>query len=114
MRQNGDGRLQSAGASAFRDQKPKKHPKSRRAFLGRRPSGCSTRLQDELSQAARIKPFWLLSEVPEQLADVDCVIIDGAFTGAALLAHPLSERPQQSRIMSAELDGSDRDGTYLL
>jgi hypothetical protein len=114
MRKDGDGRLQPDGAPAFGDQEPKEHPKRSRTFLGCSPSTRSTGLQDKVPKAPGIKPVRLLSEASEQLAYVDCVIIDGAFTGAALLAHPLPERPQQSRIMSAGLDCSDRDGTYLL
>jgi hypothetical protein len=91
MRQDGDGCLQSDVASAFRDQKPKEHPKSGRTFLGCRPSGGSTGLQDKVPQARRIKSFWLLSEPSEQLANVGRVIVQGTFTAPALLEHPLAE-----------------------
>jgi hypothetical protein len=83
MRQNRDCSIQADSAFAFRDQKPKKHPKSGRALLGRRPAGLLTGFQDKLSQVPRIKLLGLLSQATEQLANVDTVVVKGSLAGAS-------------------------------
>ena len=53
---------------------------------------------------AGIKPAWLLSQPPEQLANVNAIVVEGHITGTPLLAHPLTEGRQQSGIVNWGLD----------
>ena len=57
-----------------------------------------TSLQNKRS--AGIEPAWLPSQPPEQLANVDTVLIEGPISGAALSMHPLAEGQQQSWIVN--------------
>ena len=58
---------------------------------------------------ARIQPAWLLSESPEQLANVKAVVREGHITGTALLAHPLTKCRQQSWIVTGCLSRTQGD-----
>jgi hypothetical protein len=97
MDKDGDGPSQAAGAPAFGDHKPEKHPKRRRALLGRRPPVRAAALEHKLSQAPRVPRARLLADSCEELAEVPGVIRQGALTGPALLVHPLAESSDQQR-----------------
>ncbi len=114
VRQDGDGPIQSAGAFTFCDQKPEEHPKSRRALLGGGPPTRTTALHDKLSQAPRIPRDWLLAKACEQLANVNPVIGQGAFTRPALLVHPLAEAHDQRRSRNDALDHRALDQARIL
>jgi hypothetical protein len=109
MRENGDGSLQTGSASAIGDQKAQKHADSRGALLRRRPSAPLTGIQDKLLQLVSIKPAWIFSQALQQIAQVEAVIIERGIAGAALLAHPGTERNQKDRIKDDLLYASGRD-----
>src|SRR3972149_341415 len=86
------------------DQDPQDHPKRGGARLGPGPPAPATGLQDEVSQAPRLKLVRLLAEASEQRANGARVVGERAFRGAAVLAHPLTEGPQQRRSLPRALD----------
>src|ERR1022692_977398 len=98
MRENGDGSLQTGSALAVGDQKAQKHADGRGAVFRRCPSAPLTGIQDELPQLVSIKLAWIFSQVFQQIAQVKAVIIKRGIAGAALLAHPATERNQKDRI----------------
>jgi hypothetical protein len=68
-----------------------------------------TGIQDELPQLVSIKLAWIFSQVFQQIAQVKAVIIKRGIAGAALLAHPATERNQKDRIHDDLLLASGRD-----
>jgi len=68
-----------------------------------------TGIQDKLAQFGRIKPAWIFSQAFQQIAQVEAVIIERGIAGAALLAHPATERNQKDRINDDLLYASGRD-----
>ena len=100
MSQRGDSSIQPDGALTRSDQETQEHAKCRGALLGYcRPPGVAS-LQNERSQPAGIKAAWPLSELPEQLANVDAVLMEGHFSRAAQATHPLTEGRQESGIVN--------------
>ena len=98
MRENGDGSLQAGSALAVGDQKAQKHADGGGALLRRCPSAPSAGVQNKLSQLVSIKPAWIFSQALQQIAQVNAVVIKRGIAGAALLAHPATERDQKDRI----------------
>jgi hypothetical protein len=109
MRENGDGSLQTGSALAIGDQKAQKHADSRGALFRRCPSAPLTGIQDKLPQLVSIKPAWIFSQALQQIAQVEAVVIERGIAGAALLAHPATERDQKDRIYGDLLFTSSRD-----
>lgn len=70
-------------------------------------------VQSSLSQASCIKPFGLLAETPEQLADVDPIVVEGGLARAAALPHPLAEGNHQCRIGYAACDRTEPNDASL-
>jgi hypothetical protein len=101
--------LQAGGALAIGDQKSQEHAKRRRALFRRGPPALATGLQDKLSQAPSIEPAWLFSKASEQPANRADVVPERAITGTPLLAHPLTEGCEESRILNAGFDRVGRD-----
>jgi hypothetical protein len=68
-----------------------------------------TGIQDKLPQLVSIKPAWIFSQALQQIAQVEAVVIKRGIAGAALLAHPATERNQKDRIQNDLLYASGRD-----
>jgi hypothetical protein len=100
MSYSGDGGIQSHGALAFGDQETQKHADYGGAVFSCSPPAETTFLKNKCSQPAGIKPAWLLSQPAEQLANVNAITTQGHITDTPLLAHPLTERQQQGRIVT--------------
>jgi len=103
MSQRGDGGIQPDRALALGDKETQEHAKCVGTILSRPPSAGTVLLQNKRSQSVCIKSAWFLSKPPKQLANVNAVVVEGHITSTPLLAHPLTERRQQSGIASRGL-----------
>src|SRR5882762_6636136 len=99
MSHGGDGGIQPDSALALGDQETQEHAKCVGTIFGRPPPARTTLFENKRSQSACIKPAWFLSNPPEQLANVNAVVVEGHITDTPLLVHPLTEGRQQSRIV---------------
>ena len=108
MSQGGDGGIQPDGALTLGDPKKQKHAKRGGAHFGCSPPVVAS-LQDKRSQLASIHAARLLSEPPEQLADVNAVAVESRIAGIPLLVHPLTEGRQQSGIVNRRVDRRQSD-----
>jgi hypothetical protein len=68
-----------------------------------------TGIQDKLPQHVSIKPAWIFSQALQHIAQGDAVVVQRGIAGAALLAHPATERNQKNRIHDDLLYTSGRD-----
>jgi hypothetical protein len=73
-----------------------------------------TSLENERSQPVGIKAAWPLSKPPEQLTNVDAVLIEGHISGAAQSTHPLTEGRQESGIVNRSLGSVQSDDPGIL
>ena len=115
MSQRGDGGIQPDRALALGDKETQEHAKCVGTILSRPPSAGTVLLQNKRSQSVCIKSAWFLSKPPKQLANVNAVVVEGHITSTPLLAHPLTERRQQSGIASRGLgrpQGNDPAASY--
>jgi hypothetical protein len=71
-------------------------------LMGGEAPARTTLFENKRSQSACIKPAGFLSNPPEQLANVNAVVVEGHIAGTPLLVHPLTEGRQQSRIMRCD------------
>jgi hypothetical protein len=113
VRQNRDCGIQAGSAFAFRDQKPKEHPKSGRALLSRGPAALLTGFHNKLPQVPCTKLFGLLSEPTEQLANMDAVIVKRRLADASQLAHPIAEVSEQWRVLDDARDSGATDDARI-
>jgi hypothetical protein len=58
-----------------------------------------TYLENELTQALRIKPAGIVSETSQQRFNTETVKVQRRVTTSALLTHPLPEGDEQRRIL---------------
>lgn len=75
MSHGGDGGIQPGWALALSDQKAQEHAKCLEAILGRSPPVGAAFLENKCPQPASIEATWLLSKPPEQLADVEAIVV---------------------------------------
>ena len=61
-------------------------------------------LENKRSQPAGIKAAWVLSKPPEQLANVNAIVVESPITDTPLLVHPLTEGRQQNGLLNMRLN----------